>query len=248
MGKPEKRFAIDGWQTVDFQVRATEGSNGMTFEGYAAVFNSDSEPLPFWGIERIAPGAFTKSLSEARNIRMFLNHNSDMLLASTRNDSLRLSEDETGLKVQADLPDTTIGRDLSTLIKRGDVDSMSFGFQPVKYKTATDKGGVDRTIHTEVKLYEVSPVTSWPAYSATSAFVRHLAELTDSDPEPLAEALRVLTTEDDQLTDEQTDLLLVTINARSVRKLIAPETARMSSVADAHLAELQRYAERIGAA
>ncbi len=244
--KSERRFAIDGWQAGDFQIRA-EG-DGMTFEGYAAVFNSDSNALPFWGIERIAPGAFAKSLSEARNIRMFANHNSDLLLASTANKSLRLSEDDTGLKVEADLPDTTLGRDLATLVKRGDVDSMSFGFIPVKYQTKTDKAGIDRTTHTEVRLLEVSPVTSWPAYDATSAFVRHLAEITDTAPEPLAEALRILVADDEQLTDEQTDLLLVTINARSVRKLIAPETARMASIAAQHAAEVERIAARLGAA
>lgn len=244
--KSERRYAIDGWQAADFQIRAD--GDGMTFHGYAAVFDSDSQALPFWGVERIAPGAFTKSLGEARNIRMFLNHNSDMLLASTRNKSLRLTEDEIGLRVEADLPDTSIGRDLSTLLKRGDVDSMSFGFQPVKYKTETDKKGVDRTVHTEVRLFEVSPVTSWPAYDATSAFVRHLADLTDTAPEPLAEALRILVTDDTELTDEQTDLLLVTINARSARKLIAPETAAIVSAATGHASDLEAIRARLGLA
>lgn len=248
--KSERRYAIDGWQAADFQIRA-EG-DGMTFHGYAAVFNSDSNPLPFWGTERIAPGAFTKTLAEAekknRNLRMFVNHNSDLLLASTRNGSLRLSEDKVGLKVEADLPDTTLGRDTAALLRRGDVDSMSFGFTPVKYDTKTDEDGIERTTHTEVNLWEVSPVTSWPAYDATSAFVRHLADLTDTAPEPLSEALRVLVSDDENLTDEQTDLLLVTINARSVRKLIAPETARMTEIAKRNAAELQRLAEKIAAA
>lgn len=242
--KSERRFAIDGWQAADFQIRAD--GEGMTFEGYAAVFDSDSQPLPFWGVERIAPGAFTKSLSESRNIRMFLNHNADALLASTRNGTLRLAEDKVGLRVEADLPDTTLGRDLSVLLKRGDVDSMSFGFSPVKSQQRED--GVEGHIHTEVRLWEVSPVTSWPAYESTSAFVRHLAEITDTAPEPLAEALRVLVSDDQELTDEQTDLLLVTINARSVRKLVVPELIAVQSRLDRHEADLARYAERIGAA
>ena len=106
----------------DFEVRQGPAGDGMSFSGYAAVFNSDSEPLPF--IERIAPGAFKRSLKSKNNIRMYLNHDSSMLLATTRAKTLRLMEDDRGLKVEADLPDTTIGRDLSTLIQRGDVDSM----------------------------------------------------------------------------------------------------------------------------
>ena len=43
----------------DFEVRQGPAGDGMSFSGYAAVFNSDSEPLPF--IERIAPGAFKRS-------------------------------------------------------------------------------------------------------------------------------------------------------------------------------------------
>lgn len=242
--KSERRFAIDGWQAGDFDIRAD--GDGMTFHGYAAVFNSDSEKLPGWGIERIAPGAFAKSLSEPRNIRMFLNHNSDLVLASTRSGTLRLSEDDHGLKVEADLPDTTTGRDLRVLAQRGDVDSMSFGFNPVKFAKRDD--GVEGFVHTEVRLQEVSPITSWPAYEATSAFVRHFAELTDSAPEPLAEALRLLVDPDGKLTDQQRDLLLNAINLRTEAKLIAPETARIVAVTDAHLSELERYAEKIAAA
>lgn len=218
----ERRFAIDGWTDTDFNIRAD--GDGMTFHGYAAVFNSDSNPLPYWGTERIAPGAFSKSLAESRNVRMFLNHNPDHVLASTRNNTLRLAEDEVGLRVEADLPDTSAGRDLSYLLKRGDVDSMSFGFIPVKSQKRDD--GVDGHIHSEVRLFEVSPVTSWPAYDATSAFVRHLADLTDTAPEPLAEALRLLVQADVKLTVEQRDILLEAINARTDVPLIAPELAR----------------------
>lgn len=246
----ERRFAIDGWQAADFQIRAD--NEGMTFGGYAAVFNSDSNPLPFWGTERIAPGAFSKTLAESkaknRNLRMFVNHNSDLLLASTRNNTLRLSEDEIGLRVEADLPDTTLGRDMAALLARGDVDSMSFGFSPVKYETVTDADGTDRTTHTEVNLWEVSPVTSWPAYDATSAFVRHLSEITDTAPEPLAEALRVLVAEDEQLTDEQRGLLVAAINARTDAPVIAPETDAIQSRAEARLSELDAFAKEYGLA
>jgi HK97 family phage prohead protease len=191
----------------DFEVRQGPAGDGMSFSGYAAVFNSDSEPLPF--VERIAPGAFRRSLKSKNNIRMYLNHDSSMLLATTRAKTLRLMEDERGLKVEADLPDTTVGRDLSTLIQRGDVDSMSFGFSvPPKGDSWSDDGSVREL--KEVRLYEVSVVTGFPAYQATSASVRSLeilAERTSSDADKLADAITVLEA-GSELNDEQASLLL----------------------------------------
>ena len=115
-------------QFSEFEVRSTTGddSDYMSFRGYAAVFNSPSQPLPF--VETVMPGAFSKSLRSRNNIRMYQNHDSNMLLATTRAGTLRLQEDSKGLLVDADLPPTSIGRDLSILMQRGDVDSMSFGF------------------------------------------------------------------------------------------------------------------------
>ena len=191
----------------DFEVRKGPAGDGMSFSGYAAVFNSDSEPLPF--IERIMPGAFRKSLKSRNNIRMYLNHDSSMLLATSRAKTLRLMEDERGLKVEADLPDTTIGRDLSTLIQRGDVDSMSFGFSvPPKGDSWSDDGSVREL--KEVRLYEVSVVTGFPAYQATSASVRSLdilAERTATDADKLADAITVLEA-GSELNEEQASLLL----------------------------------------
>jgi hypothetical protein len=191
----------------DFEVRQGPAGDGMSFSGYAAVFNSDSEPLPF--VERIAPGAFKRSLKSKNNIRMYLNHDSSMLLATTRAKTLRLMEDAKGLKVEADLPDTTVGRDLSTLIQRGDVDSMSFGFSvPPKGDSWSDDGMVREL--KEVRLYEVSVVTGFPAYQATSASVRsldQLAQRTATDADKLADAITILEA-GSELNDEQASLLL----------------------------------------
>lgn len=227
--KIEVRIAAETWAGTDLEVRAAE-DDGMTFEGYAAVFNSDSQPISDMGrtfIERIAPGAFRKSLAERKgNIRMFLNHNADNLLATTRAKTLSLEEDDRGLRVRAQLPDTQAGRDLSTLIRRGDVNSMSFGFTPVREKWSEDYAQRELV---EVKLWEVSPVTGWPAYTETQAFVRHLAEQIAEDVDELEEAFRVLSDETARLSTEQRDLLLRVINARTDEKLIAPNLARWQS-------------------
>jgi HK97 family phage prohead protease len=124
--QPRSKGADVEFRSFTGELRA-EG-DGNTFVGYAAVFNSPSEPLPF--IERIAPGAFAKSLrARKQDIKLYVNHNSDMVLASRRSGSLRLSEDSIGLRVEADLPDTSYARDLKDLMQRGIVDKMSFGFQ-----------------------------------------------------------------------------------------------------------------------
>ena len=158
----------------DFEVRET--SDGMTLSGYAAVFNSASEPLPF--IERIAPGAFKRSLSSRNDIKLLWNHDSSVVLGSTRAGTLRLYEDEKGLRVEADLPDTQAGRDAKVLIQRGDVTGFSFGFTVPANGDRWNDEGTERTL-TSVRLLEVSTGVAFPAYSGTNgtATVRSLEDV-----------------------------------------------------------------------
>jgi len=139
----------------------------MRLSGYAAVFNNDSVPLPF--IERIAPGAFRKTLTETPDVRLLINHEG-LPLARTKNDTLRLHEDETGLYMDADLPDTQAARDLYTLVERGDVDQMSFAFRVIRQ--TWNEGRTERTL-TELSLADgdVSVVT-YPAYPTTTVEAR----------------------------------------------------------------------------
>lgn len=154
-------------------VEARQAEDGtMRLSGYAAVFNDDSVPLPF--IERIAPGAFRKTLSETPDVRLLINHEG-LPLARTKNGTLRLTEDQTGLYMDADLPDTQAARDLYTLVERGDVDQMSFAFRVIRQKW--NEGRTERTL-TELSLADgdVSVVT-YPAYPTTSVEARaHLQE------------------------------------------------------------------------
>jgi len=154
----------------DIETREAE-DGAMRLSGYAAVFNDASVPLPF--SERIAPGAFRKTLSETPDVRLLINHEG-LPLARTKNGTLTLSEDEVGLRFDAELPDTSEARDLWTLIQRGDVDQMSFAFRVIRQKWSADR--TERTL-TEVSLADgdVSVVT-YPAYPTTSVEAReHLA-------------------------------------------------------------------------
>jgi HK97 family phage prohead protease len=189
----------------EFEVRELP-DGGFQFSGYAAVFNSDSEPLPF--IERILPGAFDKTLKSRNNVKMYLNHDSTLVLGATRSKTLRLSTDTVGLYTEADLPNTSYARDLAEVMMRGDVDSMSFGFSVPRNGDTWSADGMRRELR-EIRLHEVSVVTGFPAYSATSASLRSIDALASTvglDADKLAEALTVLEN-GKELSDEHASML-----------------------------------------
>jgi HK97 family phage prohead protease len=192
---------------VKFELRQAENGDGMTFTGYAAVFNAPSQPLPF--IERIAPGAFKRSLKARNDIKLLWNHDTGAVLGSTRAGTLKLEEDSYGLRVTATLPDTTLGNDVRTLVQRGDVSAMSFGFSVPANGDSWNTDGTERTLRS-VRIHEVS-IVAFPAYEQTAgtAMVRSLdkvATRAEVDVDTLADAM--LAVEDGQdLTLEQAEIL-----------------------------------------
>lgn len=161
MKKIERRT----YHVQDVEAREDEGK--LRLSGYAAKFDSPSLPLPF--IERIAPGAFRKTLSETPDVRLLVNHEG-LPMARTKNGTLKLYEDNIGLRFDAELANTQESRDLYNLIQRGDVDQMSFAFRVIRQKWSSDRS--ERML-TEVSLADgdVSVVT-YPAYPATSVEAR----------------------------------------------------------------------------
>lgn len=141
--------------------------------GHAAVFDSLSENLGGFR-EIIKPGAFAKSI-EQDDIRALFNHNPDMVLGRNRANTLRLREDEHGLAIEIDPPDTQVARDLMVSMSRGDVTQMSFGFRVRAGGSSWDEdenGDIIRTL-TDVSLFDVSPVV-YPAYPETDVAVREM--------------------------------------------------------------------------
>jgi HK97 family phage prohead protease len=127
--------------------------------------------------ERIDPGAFTRTLSEKSNILAYYNHDSSYVLGSTRSGSLHLSSDSIGLNFRVDLPDTSYARDLITLMERGDVSQMSFGFV-TKRQSWDPAHGEALRVRTllDVDLLEISVVAD-PAYpQGTEAALRSLSD------------------------------------------------------------------------
>jgi hypothetical protein len=200
----------------DLEIRA-EG-DGMTLSGYAAVFNSPSQPLPF--TETIAPGAFRDSLNSRNDVKLLWNHDTSIVLGSTRAGTLKLSEDGKGLRVDATLPMTQAGKDAAISIKRGDVTGFSFGFRvPMN---GDEWPSADQRILKRVNIHEVSVGVAFPAYLGTegSATVRamtelqtkiqQLAEIRGVSAEELTDALLALES-GEELTERQGELLTDTL-------------------------------------
>jgi hypothetical protein len=139
--------------------------------GYAAVFHELSEDLGGFR-EVIMPGAFTDAL-KASDIRALFNHDPSQIVARTKNGTLRVWEDDKGLRYEF-TPNmkTQAGRDLVELVKRGDVDQSSFAFSMDGGVEEWDDSGdmPIRRIKRVARLYDVSPVT-YPAYPATEVQV-----------------------------------------------------------------------------
>ena len=155
-----------------FEIRA--GARGRpVIHGHAAVFNSLSQDLGGFR-EKIAPGAFADSLDDNANDPVALfNHNPDHLLGRKSAGTLRLHEDGRGLHFAFDPPDTQIGQDLPKLIRRGDINKMSFGFRVNPGDQVWEEQPDGSTVRTlkRVRLLDVSPVTS-AAYQNTNVAVR----------------------------------------------------------------------------
>jgi len=150
-----------------------------TIAGYAAVFNSEADIGGMFR-EVILPGAFSDSLQSA-DVRALVDHDSGRVIGRSKAGTLRLTEDERGLAVEIDLPDTTDGRDLGELVSRGDIDGMSFGFRVTHDEWDETVVPNIRTIHA-IELHEVSAVT-WPAYADTSLAMRSREKTKDERSE-----------------------------------------------------------------
>lgn len=154
------------------EVRASQDVEGMHIEGYAALYDDPTAITPTL-TESISRGAFDDVLGD--DVRLLLNHEGAPL-ARTANSTLELVADEKGLFYRAELADTTAGRDLYTMIKRGDISQSSFAF--IIGEERRDDQNV-RHITKVAALLDVAPVT-YPAYEATTVSAR------SNEPKPAA--------------------------------------------------------------
>lgn len=157
------------YRSAPIIINTKDAESKMHVSGYAAVFEQPTEMAEIDGIkyfEVIDRNAFAGA--DLSDVCFRYNHSTDVfILARTRNRTLQLTVDDKGLKIDADLADIQAGRDLCELIKRGDIDKMSFGFY-----VAADGDVFDTQTHTRRilkfdSLIDVSAVP-FPAYDGTS--------------------------------------------------------------------------------
>ena len=139
--------------------------------GHAAVFD---KPADIWGFrEVIRRGAFLDAIKKD-DVRLLLNHDPNFVLGRNKSKTLTLGEDDVGLAIENDPPDTQWAKDLQISMSRGDISQMSFGFivEEEKWTNGKDQEPDLREI-LKARLFDVSVVT-YPAYEETDAQVRAL--------------------------------------------------------------------------
>ena len=170
MGKMEMRMAL-------LEPANNDDENKQLVEGYAAVFNQraliwESEWSGWKYMEVIDRNAFNGA--DMSDTVFKYNHGDvAMILARASNNTLTMNTDDKGLRISADIIDTNNGTDVYKLIKRGDLNNMSFAFTVKSERTEVDKENkiYTRTITAFDKIYDVA-VVDFPAYDGTSIQAR----------------------------------------------------------------------------
>ena len=151
--------------------------------GYASVFWNDQPSTQYMLYddlaERIMPGCFDRAIRED-DVRALFNHDANCLLGRNTSGTLKLSIDKTGLAYEIDTnSDTSIARDVTGHLRRGDLSGSSFSFIPTDVSWREQDGLVVREIN-ECRLFDVGPVT-FPAYESTTSGLRSVHAARDGE-------------------------------------------------------------------
>ncbi|KXO02450.1 peptidase U35 [Bacillus thuringiensis] len=164
---------------MTIEVREVNEDEGKrTISGSIKYNNESAEMRDWWGdtfVEEIAEGAFDESL-KVRDVVGIWSHDTSQVLGNTKSKTLRIENDKKELRFELDIPNTTVGNDAWELIKRGDVDGVSFGMKVTKDKWSSEEredGKLYKRSILNAELYEISPV-AFPAYPTNEVSVRSL--------------------------------------------------------------------------
>lgn len=170
MGKMETRMAL-------LEPASENEENKQLVEGYAAVFNQrtliwESEWSGWKYMEVIDRNAF-EGADMSDTVFKYNHGDIAMVLARASNNTLTMNTDDKGLRISADIIDTNNGTDVYKLIKRGDLNKMSFAFTVKNERSESDRENkiYTRTITAFDKIYDVA-VVDFPAYDGTSIQAR----------------------------------------------------------------------------
>uniref|UniRef100_A0A6H1ZKB6 Putative peptidase n=1 Tax=viral metagenome TaxID=1070528 RepID=A0A6H1ZKB6_9ZZZZ len=175
---------IRAFEVVEMEVREDDKQPRIT--GHAAVFNKRANIMGLFE-EEIEPGAFAEAVKKD-DVRALMNHDVNFVLGRSKSGTLRMEEDEKGLAIEIDPPDTQWARDLMVSIKRRDITQMSFAFNIRDKKGEewiNEEGKLPLRKVRNVTLFDVSPVT-FPAYPQTDVKVRSVYAAVGIDYDLLA--------------------------------------------------------------
>jgi len=217
-------------RTFQIELR-TEKGDSPKIRGYASVFNQWSEDLGGFR-EVVKQGALKKTIKEA-DVRALFNHDPNYVLGRNKAGTLSLEEDDKGLAIEIDPPDTQWARDLVTSIDRGDIDQMSFGFRTVKDNWIDEKDENLQRELLEVELFDVSPVT-YPAYPQTTVGVRSIE---------MDAVRRVLLKAERDLPLSEDDKRILSETAETINALIPGDEDTTADEPEPGFHSSKRYAE-----
>ncbi len=188
---------MDFVRSVPFHLTRSEGDDGLTLAGYAAVFNSPTRirgEVPAEFDEVISPGAFARTINSRDRVVMQYDHGQHPMIGGMPLGKITdLREDAQGLYVEARLTDNWLISPVRDAIANDAVDGMSFRFSVPKGGDTWDRSGPlpIRTVN-EVRLFELGPVT-FPAYNDTSVMVRSAIESLRQMDQEDSDALALIT-------------------------------------------------------
>lgn len=181
----KREFHVSGLQIREKE----EGKQSRTITGYAIVFGSaytmyedDSEVLR----EVISPSAITRDVLDQNDIVMTMFHNSQLVLARSKNGEGTLSYDvdDHGVSFSFDAPNTVDGDKALELVKRGDIDGCSFAFSTDYWDSSCVSEHSEYVDKKKITTYSIDKVTGIydftltpnPAYDATECSCRDLVD------------------------------------------------------------------------
>jgi uncharacterized protein len=184
---PDRREVRVFIEDIELRAAPAGSKSPGTLVGYAALYEKFSCDLGMFR-EKLARGCFEDCLKRC-DVRCLGNHDPNLILGRTSAGTLKLSEDDRGLRMECDLPDTSHGRDWAESTRRRDVQGQSFSFTVAEGGDSWDWTGDTalRTVHRVDQLYDAGPVT-FPAYEETSVALRHYRAQVEqrSKPSPAA--------------------------------------------------------------